>query len=71
MNFVGMQRLMDQMNDKPKLTDSSETVIISTVALIKMFKHASRGVPVEVMGLCIGKFIDEYTVYVSDVFAMP
>lgn len=36
-----------------------------------MFKHAARGVPVEVLGLCIGKFIDDYTVYVSDVFAVP
>ena len=36
-----------------------------------MFKHCNRGVPLEVMGLCLGKFIDDYTVYVSDVFAMP
>ena len=47
-----------------KKTDAAETVIISTVALVKMFKHCSRGVPIEVMGLCIGRFVDAYTVYV-------
>jgi len=36
-----------------------------------MLKHCRLGVPVEVMGLALGTFVDEYTVYVSDVFAMP
>ncbi|CAL6058186.1 26S_proteasome non-ATPase regulatory subunit [Hexamita inflata] len=70
MNLQQLLAGMQPENEKPT-TDSSETVIISTVALIKMFKHASRGVPIEVMGLCVGRFIDQYTVYVSDVFAMP
>jgi 26S proteasome regulatory subunit N11 len=29
------------------------------------------GVPMEVMGLMLGEFIDQYTVRVIDVFAMP
>ena len=29
------------------------------------------GVPMEVMGLMLGQFVDEYTVTVVDVFAMP
>lgn len=31
----------------------------------------SQGVPMEVMGLMLGEFVDEYTVRVIDVFAMP
>ena len=29
------------------------------------------GVPMEVMGLMLGQFVDDYTVRVIDVFAMP
>lgn len=29
------------------------------------------GVPMEVMGLMLGEFVDEFTVKVVDVFAMP
>jgi hypothetical protein len=29
------------------------------------------GVPMEVMGLMLGEFVDDYTVTVKDVFAMP
>jgi 26S proteasome regulatory subunit N11 len=29
------------------------------------------GVPMEVMGLMLGEFVDDYTVRVVDVFAMP
>ena len=36
-----------------------------------MLKHGSAGVPMEVMGLMLGEFVDEYTVQVIDVFAMP
>jgi len=31
----------------------------------------NKGVPMEVMGLMLGEFVDEYTVRVIDVFAMP
>ena len=53
------------------LPDSSETVHISSIALLKMLKHGRAGVPLEVMGLMLGNFTDEYTVHVCDVFAMP
>jgi len=38
----------------------------------KMFAFLiNKGVPMEVMGLMLGEFVDEYTVRVIDVFAMP
>lgn len=36
-----------------------------------MLKHGRAGVPLEVMGLMLGEFVDEYTVSVVDVFSMP
>jgi 26S proteasome regulatory subunit N11 len=51
--------------------DTSETVYISSLALLKMLKHGRAGVPMEVMGLMLGEFVDDYTVTVVDVFAMP
>lgn len=36
-----------------------------------MLKHSRAGVPLEVMGLMLGEFIDDYTIKVVDVFAMP
>lgn len=36
-----------------------------------MLKHGRAGVPMEVMGLMLGEFVDEYTIQVVDVFAMP
>lgn len=54
-----------------KTMDTSEMVHISSLALLKMLKHGRAGVPMEVMGLMLGEFIDDYTVRVLDVFAMP
>jgi 26S proteasome regulatory subunit N11 len=51
--------------------DTSEQIYISSLALLKMLKHGRAGVPLEVMGLMLGEFVDEYTVKVVDVFAMP
>ncbi|RKO97357.1 hypothetical protein CXG81DRAFT_24462 [Caulochytrium protostelioides] len=56
--------------DAPAL-DTAETVTISSLALLKMLKHGRAGVPMEVMGLLLGEIIDDYTVRVIDVFAMP
>jgi len=53
------------------VADTSETTHISSLALLKMLKHGRAGVPMEVMGLMLGEFIDDYTVQVVDVFAMP
>lgn len=69
-----LQRLM--MNSKVGSADSGrddtkETVYISSIALLKMLKHGRAGVPMEVMGLMLGEFVDDYTVNVVDVFAMP
>ena len=48
-----------------------ETIHISSLALLKMLKHGRAGVPMEVMGLCLGEFVDDTTIHVTDVFAMP
>jgi len=53
------------------VVDSAETVHISSLSLLKMLKHGRSGVPMEVMGLMLGEFVDDYTVRVVDVFAMP
>mmetsp|Transcript_12173 Transcript_12173/g.38544 ORF Transcript_12173/g.38544 Transcript_12173/m.38544 type:complete len:312 (+) Transcript_12173:110-1045(+) len=53
------------------LVDTSEQIYISSLALLKMLKHGRAGVPMEVMGLMLGEFVDDYTVRVVDVFAMP
>ena len=46
---------------------------IGTVIMLwfQMLKHGRAGVPMEVMGLMLGEFVDDYTVRVIDVFAMP
>lgn len=36
-----------------------------------MLRHGRAGVPMEVMGLMLGDFVDDFTVRVVDVFAMP
>jgi len=49
------------------LVDSSEKVQISSLALLKMLKHGRAGVPMEVMGLMLGQFVDDYTINCVDV----
>merc|ERR1711976_1008737 len=53
------------------VVDTAEQVYISSLALLKMLKRGRAGVPMEVMGLMLGEFIDDYTVRVVDVFSMP
>eukprot|EP01083_Nonionella_stella_P231849 818413_1 len=53
------------------INDTSERIHISSLSLLKMLKHGRAGVPMEVMGLMLGEFVDDYTVRVVDVFAMP
>lgn len=56
--------------DQP-LPDTAEKIQISSLSLLKMLKHGRAGVPMEVMGLMLGEFVDEYTITCVDVFAMP
>lgn len=60
-----------QVDANEVVPDTAETIYISSLALLKMLKHGRAGVPMEVMGLLLGKFVDDYTVTVTDVFAMP
>ncbi|ETW04158.1 26S proteasome non-ATPase regulatory subunit 14 [Aphanomyces invadans] len=70
-NLPGMQgHGMGGANDSPAV-DTAEKVHISSLALLKMLKHGRAGVPMEVMGLMLGEFVDDYTVVCLDVFAMP
>ncbi|XP_017492655.1 PREDICTED: 26S proteasome non-ATPase regulatory subunit 14-like, partial [Rhagoletis zephyria] len=68
----GLQNLSGgaSQTDGP-VVDTAEQVYISSLALLKMLKHGRAGVPMEVMGLMLGEFVDDYTVRVIDVFAMP
>lgn len=70
-----LQRMLTQnqnsMAADAPIMDTAETVYISSLALLKMLKHGRAGVPMEVMGLMLGSFVDDYTVKVVDVFAMP
>jgi len=79
MDPARLQRILGSMQqggagaaavDAP-IMDTAETIYISSLALLKMLKHGRAGVPMEVMGLMLGEFVDEYTVVVKDVFAMP
>jgi 26S proteasome regulatory subunit N11 len=54
-----------------KTRDTAETIYIAPLALLKMLIHGRKGVPLEVMGLMLGEFVDEYTCHIVDVFAMP
>ncbi|EJW04716.1 hypothetical protein EDEG_01079 [Edhazardia aedis USNM 41457] len=60
---------LDSANEP--LPDSGETVQISSLALLKMLRHGRAGIPLEVMGLMLGKFVDDFTIIVNDVYAMP
>jgi hypothetical protein len=42
-----------------------------TMLLLLCCTPGRAGVPMEVMGLMLGEFVDDYTVRVVDVFAMP
>ena len=72
-----LQRLMMQQQmgggaaaapDTPT-QDTAEKIHISSLALLKMLKHGRAGVPMEVMGLMLGEFVDDYTVVCVDVRA--
>lgn len=71
-----LQRLLGQtglggLGGNESVVDNSETIHISSLALLKMLKHGRAGVPMEVMGLMLGEFVDDFTIHVVDVFAMP
>ncbi|KAJ2380366.1 multicatalytic endopeptidase, partial [Coemansia sp. RSA 2559] len=68
--FMGMGGAGADLQET-QIADNSETIQISSLALLKMLKHGRAGVPMEVMGLMLGDFVDDYTVRVVDVFAMP
>eukprot|EP01114_Cavostelium_apophysatum_P003017 TRINITY_DN1272_c0_g1_i1.p1 TRINITY_DN1272_c0_g1~~TRINITY_DN1272_c0_g1_i1.p1 ORF type:complete len:312 (-),score=63.65 TRINITY_DN1272_c0_g1_i1:57-992(-) len=68
---MGMGGGMNPPGMDTPVVDTAEMVYISSLALLKMLKHGRAGVPMEVMGLMLGEFVDDYTVRVVDVFAMP
>lgn len=68
--LLGIPRQQPTGVDNP-MNDTAETVYISSLALLKMLKHGKAGIPLEVMGLMVGDYVDDYTVKCIDVFAMP
>lgn len=62
---------MNALSSDSPTPDCAEKVHISSLALLKMLKHGRAGVPMEVMGLMLGQFVDDYTINCVDVFAMP
>merc|ERR1712227_1061486 len=70
---LGGQGLSGMGSQSPESSqnDTAEQIHISSLALLKMMKHGRAGVPFEVMGLMLGEFVDDYTIVVKDVFAMP
>jgi 26S proteasome regulatory subunit N11 len=75
-----MQRMLSAMgmgagNGAPApdsaLPDTSETITVSPLALLKMLKHARAGIPMEVVGLMLGHFVNDYQIVLTDVFSMP
>ena len=55
----------------PKMNDTAEKIYISPLSLLKMLRHGKAGIPLEVMGLMLGDYVDDYTVKCVDVFSMP
>eukprot|EP01040_Poterioochromonas_malhamensis_P003338 gene3338-3560_t len=77
MDLARLQQLLANMpgrgnaaGDTP-MPDTAEKIQISSLSLLKMLKHGRAGVPMEVMGLMLGQFVDDYTITCVDVFAMP
>lgn len=70
-NFANFGRgAQNQGVDAPK-NDTSEQIYISPLSLLKMLRHGKAGIPLEVMGLMLGDYVDDYTVKCIDVFSMP
>lgn len=61
LSAAGGSRQPIAAQDSP-IVDNAECVYISSLALLKMLKHGRAGVPMEVMGLMLGEFVDDYTV---------
>ena len=70
-NMMGLGGMGGGQPSNEPMRDTAETVHVSSLALLKMLIHGRAGVPLEVMGLMIGEYVDDYTVRVTDVFSMP
>uniref|UniRef100_A0A8C2VIA2 JAB1/MPN/MOV34 metalloenzyme domain-containing protein n=1 Tax=Chinchilla lanigera TaxID=34839 RepID=A0A8C2VIA2_CHILA len=67
----GMPELGQGPPTDASAVDRAEQVYISLLALLKMLKHGQARVSVEVIGLMLEEFVDDYTMRLIDVFAMP
>ena len=73
-NLGGLGGLAGPQQGPPadtKMNDTSEQIYISPLSLLKMLRHGKAGIPLEVMGLMLGDYVDDYTVKCLDVFSMP
>jgi len=69
-NMAGLGGGQPQAID-PKMNDTAEQIYISPLSILKMLRHGKAGIPLEVMGLMLGDYVDDYTVKCIDVFSMP
>ena len=71
MGLMGNRGAGGDPNIDKKLNDTSEQIYISPLSLLKMLRHGKAGIPLEVMGLMLGDYVDDYTVKCIDVFSVP
>jgi len=64
-------KLFQDTQEDQTVYEASEVVQLTSIALLKIIRHSQMGIPIEVMGIMLGKFIDKTTIEISDVFAMP
>lgn len=72
--YISSLALLKMLKHGKSLSQSWQSSLILCIdqRIKRFFLRAGRaGVPMEVMGLMLGEFVDDYTVKVVDVFAMP
>ena len=66
-----LHHVLDLLNRSALVVSGFYSQCPLSPVVYQMLKHGRAGVPMEVMGLMLGEFVDDYTVRVIDVFAMP
>lgn len=67
---VNIEMLILSVQDNINFIDNFEIVYILFFVFFKMFCYGCVGVFMEVMGLMLGEFVDDFIVCVVDVFVM-
>jgi 26S proteasome regulatory subunit N11 len=72
-SLIGLQMFQLGRARRPatRTFNTAEKVYVTGIALLKMLKHAKAGIPLEVIGILRGRWLDDFTVEVFDVYATP